>query len=91
MMSVIIVTLYSVTVFFLRINCETQREDLTVHVCDKQAAWKVLSEISRTAPARHPDPFLACIGKDLVNTRIQSCSAYPQNLGSIKCPLIAGW
>ena len=32
------------------VSLETLREDLTVRVRDKQAAWKLLSEISRTAP-----------------------------------------
>jgi len=31
-------------------SLETLREDPTVHVRDKQADWKLLSEISRTAP-----------------------------------------
>jgi len=31
-------------------SLETLRDDLTVRVRDKQAAWKLLSEISRTAP-----------------------------------------
>ena len=34
-------------------SLETLREDLTVRVRDKQAAWKLLSEISRTAPVGH--------------------------------------
>ena len=39
----------------LRKNCvvaslETLREDPTVRIRDKQAAWKLLSKISRTAP-----------------------------------------
>ena len=38
-------------------SLETLREDLTVRVRDKQAAWKLLSEISRTAPVcRTPGP-----------------------------------
>ena len=32
-------------------SLETLREDLTIRICDKQAAWKLLSEISRTALA----------------------------------------
>ena len=32
------------------VSLEALREDLTVRVRDKQAAWKLLSEISRTAP-----------------------------------------
>ena len=31
-------------------SLETLREYLTVGICDKQVAWKLLSEISRTAP-----------------------------------------
>jgi len=31
-------------------SLETLREDPTVRVLDKQATWKLLSEISRTAP-----------------------------------------
>ena len=31
-------------------SLETLRENLTVRVCDKQAALKLLSEVSRTAP-----------------------------------------
>ena len=31
-------------------SLETLREDPTVRIRDKQAAWKLLSEISRTAP-----------------------------------------
>ena len=34
-------------------SMETLREDPTVRVRDKQAVWKLLSEISRTAPAMH--------------------------------------
>jgi len=40
-------------------SLETLREDLTVRVCDKQAALKLLSEISRTAPeVGHPIMFI---------------------------------
>jgi len=35
-------------------SLETLREDLTVCIRNKQAAWKLLSEISRTAPALLP-------------------------------------
>ena len=31
-------------------SLDTLRKDPTIRVCDKQAAWKLLSEISRTAP-----------------------------------------
>ena len=31
-------------------SLETLREDPTVRIRDKQAAWKLLSKISRTAP-----------------------------------------
>ena len=34
--------------------------------------------------------FLASIGKGLVNTHIQSCSAFPQNLGSVNTQMIGG-
>jgi len=33
-------------------SLETLREDPTVRIRDKQAAWKLLSKISRTAPAK---------------------------------------
>jgi len=34
-------------------SLETLRKDPTIRICDKQAAWKLLSKISRTAPELH--------------------------------------
>ena len=48
-----------VETFAKKLCCSiTLREDLTVHVCDKHAAWKLLSEISRTAPGAVLEGFL---------------------------------
>jgi len=38
-------------------SLETLHEDPTVRIRDKQAAWKLLSKISRTAPDSEPTIF----------------------------------
>ena len=42
-------------------SLETLREDLTVHIRDKQAAWNLLSEISRTAPGHICDHLMTIL------------------------------
>ena len=49
-------------------SLETLREDPTVRIRDKQAAWKLLSKISRTAPGYVSlKALIPCICKMLPN------------------------
>ena len=43
--------IYAFTKICVAASLETLHEDLTVRIRDKQAAWKLLSKISRTTPA----------------------------------------